>query len=60
MPPETTLETEEPEMRPFSPEETTETFAVSYEIKPAPMPTGTYRNITGNLALSYGLIAGGV
>ncbi len=40
--------------------ETTETFVVSYEIKPAPMPTGTYRNITGNLALSYGLIAGGV
>ena len=40
--------------------ETTETFAVSYEIKPAPMPTGTYRNITGNLALSYGLIAGSV
>jgi len=37
--------------------ETTETFAVSYEVKPAPMPTGTYRNITGNLALSYGLIA---
>ena len=24
------------------------------------MPPGTYRNITGNLALSYGLIAGGV
>ena len=40
--------------------ETTETFVVSYEIKPAPMPTGTYRNITGNLALSYGLIAGSV
>jgi 2-oxoglutarate/2-oxoacid ferredoxin oxidoreductase subunit alpha len=40
--------------------ETTETFAVSYEIKPAPMPTGTYRNITGNLALAYGLIAGSV
>ena len=40
--------------------ETTETFAVSYEIKPAPMPTGTYRNITGNLALAYGLVAGGV
>ena len=32
----------------------------SYEIKPAPMPPGTYRNITGNLALSYGLVAGGV
>jgi 2-oxoglutarate/2-oxoacid ferredoxin oxidoreductase subunit alpha len=40
--------------------ETTETFVVSYEIKPAPMPTGTYRNITGNLALAYGLVAGGV
>jgi 2-oxoglutarate/2-oxoacid ferredoxin oxidoreductase subunit alpha len=40
--------------------ETTETFVVSYEVKPAPMPSGTYRNITGNLALAYGLIAGGV
>jgi 2-oxoglutarate ferredoxin oxidoreductase subunit alpha len=40
--------------------ETTETFAVSYEVKPAPMPTGTYRNITGNLALSYGLVAASV
>ncbi len=38
--------------------ETTESFSVSYEIKPAPMPAGTYRNISGNLALSYGLIAG--
>ncbi len=37
--------------------ETTESFAVSYEIKPAPMPPGTYRNISGNLALAYGLIA---
>jgi 2-oxoglutarate ferredoxin oxidoreductase subunit alpha len=37
--------------------ETTESFAVSYEVKPAPMPLGTYRNITGNLALSYGLVA---
>jgi 2-oxoglutarate/2-oxoacid ferredoxin oxidoreductase subunit alpha len=40
--------------------ETTETFVVSYEVKPAPMPTGTYRNITGNLALSYGLVAASV
>ncbi|MBZ5735650.1 2-oxoacid:acceptor oxidoreductase subunit alpha [Nocardioides sp. TRM66260-LWL] len=40
--------------------ETTETFAVQYEIKPAPMAPGTYRNITGNLALSYGLVAAGV
>ncbi len=38
--------------------ETTEAFAVQYEVKPAPMPAGTYRNITGNLALAYGLIAG--
>jgi 2-oxoglutarate/2-oxoacid ferredoxin oxidoreductase subunit alpha len=40
--------------------ETTETFVVQYEIKPASMPTGTYRNISGNLALAYGLVAGGV
>jgi 2-oxoglutarate ferredoxin oxidoreductase subunit alpha len=37
--------------------ETTEDFAVSYEIKPAPLPAGRYRNISGNLALSYGLVA---
>jgi 2-oxoglutarate ferredoxin oxidoreductase subunit alpha len=37
--------------------ETTETFAVTYEIKPAKLVPGTYRNITGNQALSYGLIA---
>ncbi|MFE0099552.1 2-oxoacid:acceptor oxidoreductase subunit alpha [Streptomyces sp. NPDC059009] len=41
--------------------ETTEDFAVSYEVAPAAtaFPTGTYRNISGNLALSYGLIAAG-
>jgi 2-oxoglutarate/2-oxoacid ferredoxin oxidoreductase subunit alpha len=39
--------------------ETTEAFAVSYEIKPAPNPPGRYRNITGNTALSYGLVAAG-
>ncbi|PZS32867.1 MAG: 2-oxoglutarate ferredoxin oxidoreductase subunit alpha [Pseudonocardiales bacterium] len=37
--------------------ETTEDFSVQYEIAPAPMPAGTYRNISGNVALSYGLIA---
>lgn len=39
--------------------ETTEDFAVSYEVAPASaaFPVGTYRNISGNLALSYGLIA---
>ncbi len=40
--------------------ETTEAFVVQYEVKPAPMTAGTYRNITGNLALAYGLIAGSV
>ena len=37
--------------------ETTEEFSVSYEIKPAPMKTGTYRNVSGNIALAYGLLA---
>ncbi len=40
--------------------ETTESFANQYVIKPAQMPAGTYRNISGNLALSYGLIAASV
>jgi 2-oxoglutarate ferredoxin oxidoreductase subunit alpha len=39
--------------------ETTEAFAVSYEIKPAPMDPGRYRNISGNQALSLGLVAAG-
>ena len=38
--------------------ETTEVFTVRYEIAPAPMPQGTYRQITGNTALAYGLMAG--
>lgn len=37
--------------------ETTESFSVQYEIKPAPLASGRYRNITGNTALAYGLIA---
>ena len=36
--------------------DTTEDFVVRYEVAPAPVPAGTYRNISGNLALSYGLI----
>ncbi|MFE0451140.1 2-oxoacid:acceptor oxidoreductase subunit alpha [Streptomyces sp. NPDC058914] len=38
--------------------ETTEDFAVSYEVAPAvrAFPVGTYRNISGNLALAYGLV----
>jgi len=38
--------------------ETTEAFGVAYEVKPAALPSGQYRNIAGNLALAYGLIAG--
>jgi 2-oxoglutarate ferredoxin oxidoreductase subunit alpha len=37
--------------------ETTEDFSVSYEIAPAKMPAGRYRNISGNTAMAYGLIA---
>ena len=37
--------------------ETTESFSVQYEIAPADLPGGTYRNISGNPALAYGLIA---
>src|SRR5689334_11323367 len=40
--------------------ETTETFTVRYEVKPAKMLPGTYRNITGNAALALGLVAAGV
>ncbi|HEY2669537.1 MAG TPA: 2-oxoacid:acceptor oxidoreductase subunit alpha [Rugosimonospora sp.] len=37
--------------------ETTEDFAVRYEVKPAKMPPGNYRNITGNMALALGIVA---
>jgi 2-oxoglutarate ferredoxin oxidoreductase subunit alpha len=40
--------------------ETTEDFAVRYEVKPAQMAPGDYRNITGNVALALGLVAAGV
>jgi 2-oxoglutarate ferredoxin oxidoreductase subunit alpha len=40
--------------------ETTETFAVSYEVKPAKLKPGVYRNVTGNQALALGLIAASV
>jgi len=36
--------------------ETTEAFGVHYEVKPAALPAGTYRNISGNMALAYGLL----
>nr|WP_268244349.1 2-oxoacid:acceptor oxidoreductase subunit alpha [Pilimelia terevasa] len=40
--------------------ETTESFSVRYEVAPAPLPAGTYRNITGNAALALGLVAASV
>jgi 2-oxoglutarate ferredoxin oxidoreductase subunit alpha len=40
--------------------ETSEGFATQYEVAPAQLPPGTYRNITGNQALALGLIAASV
>jgi 2-oxoglutarate ferredoxin oxidoreductase subunit alpha len=37
--------------------ETTELFTSSYEVAPAKIQPGTYRNITGNSALALGLLA---
>lgn len=37
--------------------ETTEMFTVQYEVKPARITPGKYRNITGNSALALGLVA---
>jgi len=38
--------------------ETAEVFATRYRIAPAPAPPGRYRQISGNRALGYGLMAG--
>jgi len=38
--------------------ETTEMLAVSYEVRPAAIPPGMYRNVTGNTATALGLVAG--
>jgi 2-oxoglutarate/2-oxoacid ferredoxin oxidoreductase subunit alpha len=40
--------------------ETTELFTHAYEVKPAAFAPGRYRNINGNTALAYGLIAASV
>jgi 2-oxoglutarate ferredoxin oxidoreductase subunit alpha len=39
--------------------ETTEAFAVTYEVAAAKLKLGTYRQITGNTALAYGIVAAG-
>ena len=40
--------------------ETSETFAISYEVKPAKLKPGKYRQINGNSALVYGLVAASI
>ena len=40
--------------------ETSEDFLVQYEVQPASLAPGRYRQITGNQALAYGLIAASV
>src|SRR2546425_5146430 len=40
--------------------ETTEVFANTYEVKRAPAAPGIYRNVSGNTALAWGLIAASV
>jgi 2-oxoglutarate ferredoxin oxidoreductase subunit alpha len=37
--------------------ETTEIFTTRYDVKPAKLPPGTYRNIMGNVASALGLVA---
>jgi 2-oxoglutarate ferredoxin oxidoreductase subunit alpha len=37
--------------------ETAELFAVQYDVKPARIAPGTYRNVTGNTAVALGLLA---
>lgn len=39
--------------------ETTEAFATTYEVAPAKLAPGEYRQISGNTALAYGIIAAG-
>ncbi|WP_024876401.1 2-oxoacid:acceptor oxidoreductase subunit alpha [Saccharomonospora piscinae] len=39
--------------------ETTEAFKTTFEVAPAKLPRGTYRQITGNTALAYGIVAAG-
>ncbi len=40
--------------------ETTEIFAVRYDVAPAKLTPGTYRSITGNEAVAFGLIAASI
>ena len=37
--------------------DTVEAIATRFHVNPAPLPSGTYRNIIGNVALAWGLLA---
>ncbi|WP_304107855.1 2-oxoacid:acceptor oxidoreductase subunit alpha [Mycolicibacterium bacteremicum] len=39
--------------------ETTEAFATTYEVAPAKLKSGEYRQISGNTALAYGIVSAG-
>jgi len=39
--------------------ETTEAFGTTFEVGPAKLPSGEYRQISGNTALAYGIIVAG-
>ncbi len=39
--------------------ETTEAFGTTYEVAPAKLKSGEYRQISGNTALAYGIVAAG-
>jgi 2-oxoglutarate ferredoxin oxidoreductase subunit alpha len=39
--------------------ETTEAFGVAYDVPPAQLPPGEYRQVSGNTALAYGIVAAG-
>ncbi|WP_156166336.1 2-oxoacid:acceptor oxidoreductase subunit alpha [Mycobacterium haemophilum] len=39
--------------------ETTEAFGTTFEVPPATLPAGEYRQISGNTALAYGIVAAG-
>ncbi len=39
--------------------ETTEAFGTTYEVSPAKLPAGEYRQVSGNTALAYGIVTAG-
>jgi 2-oxoglutarate ferredoxin oxidoreductase subunit alpha len=39
--------------------ETTEAFGTTYEVSPAKLKSGEYRQVSGNTALAYGIVVAG-